>query len=70
MDAGAFLPEGVPAHWSVYIHVEDAAATVAKAQALGGTLVFGPDETPYGTLATIADPTGAMIKIQRPPAEA
>jgi predicted enzyme related to lactoylglutathione lyase len=69
MDAGAFLPEGVPAHWSVYINVEDAAATVAKAQELGGTLVHGPDETPYGTLATIADPTGAMIKIQRPPAE-
>ena len=66
MDATAFLPEGVPAHWSVYIHVDDVAATVAKAQALGGSLVLGPDDTPYGVLATLTDPTGGIIKLQKP----
>ena len=68
MDATAFLPEGVPAHWSVYINVTDVAATVAKAVQLGGSLVVGPDETPYGTLATITDSTGATIKLRTPPA--
>ncbi len=67
MDAGAFLPEGVPAHWSVYLYVDDAAAAVAKAEELGGSVVFGPDETPYGTLVTIVDPTGALIKLRQPP---
>jgi predicted enzyme related to lactoylglutathione lyase len=65
MDATAFLPEGVPAHWSVYIAVEDADAVVAKAQQLGGSLVAGPEDTPYGRLATIADPTGAQIKLRQ-----
>ena len=30
MDASGFLPEGVPAHWSVYWEVDDVDATVAK----------------------------------------
>lgn len=66
MDAVAFLPEGVPSHWSVYIQVADADATLAKATELGGTVLMGPDDTPYGVLATIQDPTGAVIKIQKP----
>ena len=36
MDASGFLPEGVPAHWSVYFGVADADATAAKAVELGG----------------------------------
>ena len=67
MDATNFLPEGVPAHWSVYFGVEDADATAAKAVELGGTLVQGIDDTPFGRLATFADPTGAMFKIVQSP---
>ena len=63
MDAGAFLPEGVPAHWSVYFAVADADATLAKIVALGGSVVVPAEDTPYGRLATVADPTGAMFKI-------
>ncbi len=65
MDATAFLPEGVPAHWGVYIDVVSADDTVAKAKKLGGTLVVGPDDTPYGRLATITDTTGAVIKLRQ-----
>jgi hypothetical protein len=69
MDASAFLPEGVPAHWSVYIGVDDADATVAKAVELGGAVVQPAEDTPYGRLATLSDPNGAMFKIVQPPAD-
>ncbi len=68
MDASGFLPEGAPAHWSVYVAVADADATVAKVVALGGSVVMAPEDTPYGRLASVADPTGAMFRLQQPPA--
>jgi len=67
MDASGFLPEGVPSHWSVYWHVDDAEATVAKATALGGSVLLAPEATPYGVLATLADPAGAQFKLRTPP---
>ena len=63
MDASAFLPEGVPAHWSVYFGVADTDATLAQAVDLGGAIVVGAEDTPYGRLATVADPTGALFKL-------
>jgi predicted enzyme related to lactoylglutathione lyase len=69
MDAKSFLPEGVPSHWSVYIGVENADATIAKAKEMGGAVVQGPDDTPYGRLATLTDATGAQFKIVQPPAD-
>ena len=56
MDAGGFLPEGVPNHWSVYFAVEDANAALKKIEKLGGSVVQPAEETPYGVLATAADP--------------
>ncbi len=67
MDATAFLPEGVPAHWSVYWEVDDADATVAKVKALGGSVVMDVGDTPYGRLATVTDPAGAQFKLRTPP---
>lgn len=64
MDAGAFLPEGVPAHWSVYWAVDDIDATVAKVRALGGSVVAEPESTPYGRLSTVTDPAGAQFKLR------
>lgn len=69
MDATAFLPEGVPDHWSVYFAVPDTDAAVETAVGLGATMAQGPDDTPYGRLATLTDPTGAAFKlIGNPPA--
>ena len=48
MDASAFLPEGVPAHWSVYFGVDDADAALAKIVDLGGSIVMAAEDTPYG----------------------
>src|ERR1700681_1570480 len=69
MDASAFLPAGVPAHWSVYWEVDDANATVAKVKALGGSVVTDAEDTPYGRLATVADPAGATLKLRTPPGQ-
>jgi predicted enzyme related to lactoylglutathione lyase len=63
MDATAFLPEGVPAHWSVYFGVEHTDAAIERAVSLGATVVLPADDSPYGRLAQLADPTGAMFKV-------
>ena len=68
MDATAFLPEGVPAHWSVYFGASDVDAVVARAVELGGSVVEAAQDTPYGRLATLADPTGAVFKLVTQPA--
>jgi len=66
MDVTAFLPEAVPAHWSVYWHVDDIDATVAAVRRLGGGVVMAPETTPYGRLATVTDPAGAQFKLRTP----
>lgn len=63
MDASAFLPEGVPAHWSVYFGAADTDAALAKVVELGGSIVMAAEDTPYGRLATAADPNGAVFKL-------
>jgi uncharacterized protein len=63
MDATAFLPEGVPAHWSVYFGVDDADAALATVVDLGGSVVVPAEDTPYGRLAQAADSTGALFKL-------
>ncbi len=66
-DATSFLPEGVPSHWSVYWEVDDVDAVLAKVEALGGSVVIGKQDTPYGHLATATDPAGAQFKLRRSP---
>ncbi|WP_028281214.1 VOC family protein [Arthrobacter sp. H5] len=63
MDASGFLPEGVPSHWSVYFGVEDTEAATARVGELGGTVLSEPEDSPYGRMAAVADPTGAAFKI-------
>jgi uncharacterized protein len=63
MDAAAFLPEGVPSHWSVYFAVENADAAIARVTELGGSVEQPAEDTPYGRLATVADPMGARFKL-------
>ena len=60
------LPEGVPAHWTVYFGVDDTDAALAKIAELGGTVVRPAEDTPYGRLAAATDPTGAQFKLVGP----
>ena len=66
MDATNFLPEDTPASWQVYFGVDDVDKTLALAETLGGTIIDGADDSPYGRLATLADPSGARFKIMTP----
>jgi uncharacterized protein len=68
MDATAFLPDGVPGQWSIYFGTQDADATLAKIVELGGSIVQPAEDTPYGRLATAADPSGINFKLIQPPA--
>ncbi|MGH3825454.1 MAG: VOC family protein [Pseudonocardiaceae bacterium] len=66
MDSAAFLPDGVPAHWSVYFGVDDTDAALARIAELGGSIVTAAQDTPYGRLASAADPTGVQFKLVAP----
>jgi uncharacterized protein len=63
MDASSFLPESVPAHWSVYFDVEDIDQALTRIADLGGSVVQGAEDTPYGRLARAADATGAVFRL-------
>lgn len=64
MDASSWLPANAPGHWSVYWAVDDIDATAASVKELGGTVITQPEDTPYGRLATVADPAGAQFKLR------
>jgi predicted enzyme related to lactoylglutathione lyase len=66
MDASSFLPEGVPAAWTVYFGVVDADHAVSEVVSLGGEVVTAPEDTPYGRLAVATDPTGARFRLHQP----
>jgi predicted enzyme related to lactoylglutathione lyase len=64
------LPEparGGPPSWVMYVAVDDADATVAKARSLGGKLEVGPREIPdVGRFAVLSDPQAAVFAILQP----
>jgi predicted enzyme related to lactoylglutathione lyase len=66
MDDSAFGGESGPSYWLVYFGVEDADKAVARAQELGGTVARPAEDTPYGRLASIKDPTGAAFNLMGP----
>lgn len=63
MDSTSFLPPGVPGYWTVYFGVEDVDASVRKVVELGGSVINPPEDTPYGRLAAVADPTGVRFSL-------
>lgn len=55
-----FQDMGMPSFWMSYIQVEDVAATVENARALGAKVEVSPQASPMGgNLALIRDPAGA-----------
>ncbi len=49
--------------WMTYFTVVDVDAAVARAVAMGGTTLHGPEDTPFGRLATLSDPEGAVFSL-------
>jgi predicted enzyme related to lactoylglutathione lyase len=53
----------MPAHWMTYFAVASADETVAKVDGAGGTVAQAPFDTPFGRMAAVVDPHGAMFMI-------
>lgn len=59
--------KGAKPHWLCNVKVKDIHASAAKAKALGGNVLKGPEPIPsVGHFAVIADPQGAIICIYQP----
>jgi predicted enzyme related to lactoylglutathione lyase len=55
-------PEGYDGHVTFYVQVDDVEAGMAKAESLGGTRVFGPEEIMPGlVIGQFLDPEGHMV---------
>jgi hypothetical protein len=63
MDGSNFLPEGVPSHWAFYLGAEDVDKTQGLVLDNGGKVLRPAQDTPYGRLAQVSDPTGAVFNL-------
>jgi predicted enzyme related to lactoylglutathione lyase len=55
-----------PAHWMIYVAVDDVDASAEQAKSLGGQVHKVMDIPNVGRMAIIQDPTGAMIATFKP----
>ncbi|HVL84202.1 MAG TPA: VOC family protein [Pseudonocardia sp.] len=63
MDAAGHLPDGVPSRWAVYFGVADTDTAVADAVEMGAQVVHPAEDTEYGRIAVLTDPTGAQFRL-------
>lgn len=62
--------ETVAPNWLPYIRVEDPAIQVEKVESLGGKVILAPrEDIRKGSVALIADPSGAAVALQKWPME-
>lgn len=59
---GQFPPQ-VPSFWQTFLGVEDIDAAVSATADLGGEVLRAAEDSPFGRLAVIADPTGAVVTL-------
>jgi predicted enzyme related to lactoylglutathione lyase len=56
--------QGIPAHWNLYVAVQDADGAAGRATALGAKVLAVPfDVFDIGRMAVLQDPTGANISV-------
>ena len=65
MDSAIFPKGTVPIGWLVYFKTHDIQMALKQVDALGGKCTDGPEDTPYGKLATAIDPTGSVFKLRQ-----
>jgi predicted enzyme related to lactoylglutathione lyase len=63
MDGTTDLPEGVPSNWVFFLGADDVDKTVQLVKENGGTVIRDAEDTSYGRLAAVADPTGAGFNL-------
>ena len=63
MDGTRDLGEGVPSNWFFFLGADDVDKTVQLVTDNGGTVIRAAEDTPWGRLAAVADPTGAGFNL-------
>lgn len=63
MDGANDLPDGAPSNWYFFLGSDDVDKTVALVKENGGSVIRDAEDTPYGRLAAVADPTGAGFNL-------
>jgi predicted enzyme related to lactoylglutathione lyase len=63
-DAHHRLAADVAPYWLVYWQVDDIEVAAARVQELGGHLLEAPSVSPYGTICTVSDPSGAQFRLR------
>ncbi|HEY9263517.1 MAG TPA: VOC family protein, partial [Mycobacterium sp.] len=63
MDGTAFIPEGAPSTWTFFLGADDVDKTVQLIVDNGGSVARAAEDTPWGRLAAVADPTGAGFNL-------
>ncbi|MBO0901425.1 VOC family protein [Cellulomonas sp. zg-ZUI222] len=71
MGVGGYGPGAgdVPAAWTWYVAVEDADAIAPRVAELGGEVVSGPENTPYGRMLLVRGPAGEVLALLQAPPE-
>jgi len=64
-DAYQDLGEGGCPFWTVYFGVEDVSDALRSLEELGGSVISPAANTPYGLMATVADPTGSQFRLMQ-----
>jgi hypothetical protein len=67
---GSDWPGDVQPQWMTYFTVADADDQAAIVKELGGEVTNGPFDSPFGRIAVIRDPQGAVFSIIQTPEEA
>ncbi|MBV2153004.1 VOC family protein [Kitasatospora sp. SUK 42] len=63
---GDVLPPEAPSYVSVYFGVDDTDAATERVTEHGGTVYFGPMDSPFGRFAAVGDPQGAGFALIDP----
>lgn len=53
----------MPPHWMAYFAVDDADKAKGRVEAAGGSVPFGPFDSPYGRIIVVTDPQGAAVSL-------
>lgn len=66
-DAREVVEEGTPSYWRVYLAIADLDSALQRLPELGGRVLDGPVDSPWGRIATVADPQDARFQLLEPP---
>lgn len=65
LDATGHQRRSDPSVWSVYFGVENVDQALETVLANDGSVVRAPDDTPYGRMAVVRDPSGVTFRVRQ-----